>query len=292
MKIKLTIENNTCPDLFRPGDTILDISASTNFWRTSQLLTADLILSEGNEIRKLNLTCEKESDEYDMLLEVSSSLSDTKRVLTFNGTGFDIPHLTKKYMAYRTRCPFEKTVHTDLRGELRKYSPVLPIESHKLRDYYSLVSASDAELSDADRTLAILPLLKLENFFKGQFVITDIVRSGDSVSFLSESDLPCTISYLDETFSVKGGPGPVEITAKLYDESLRMYHADFQNYMFLPLEGYAVHKSLASYIASSRKIPAVKETCFTRIPFNRNFSEDHDKVKKYLATVLSYTLNK
>ncbi|MDO4803242.1 MAG: ribonuclease H-like domain-containing protein [Lachnospiraceae bacterium] len=290
------IITRTCPKSFEPGSVILDIHTSTRFWRTSRLLKADLITTSEGNIKEVRLLSEKESDEYDILLTVKRLLADSSRIFTFNGSAFDLPHLNKKYKAYALESPLSGLPHTDLMLELRKYAPLLPLRSHALSDYFSLLDTDATDCgsySEAFKTLRVLQILNLEDFINGSFTVhgLEIDKEGDIARFHLSCSLPCPIKAETEYFIVHGNGQEAEISVKIIDGNLRLYYADYENYMYLPLEGYSVHKSVAKYIAASRKIPADKGNCFTYIPLDDGFLDNADKIKKYLISLLNAILS-
>lgn len=290
MKTIYTERKNKYIEYFQRDDMILDIQTTTRFWRTSQILSAEIITEDSGMARCIRFMAEKEADEYDILLELSALIRKTDHIYTFNGRSFDLPHLKKKYEAYRIKSPFDSSSHTDLLWELKKYDSYLSLPSHRLTDYYALVSLEPFPDSEVWAAYEILPLLSLRSFTEGNFNVREIrtTDSGSAVCFVLDCDLPCRIYAETEFFEISGDREKGTITAKLDHGNLRMYHTDYSNYVFLPLEGYAVHKTLASYIASSRKVAADRESCYSFIPFHKKFTENPEKVKKYLLSVLRF----
>lgn len=45
---------------------------------------------------------------------------------------------------------------------------------------------------------------------------------------------------------------------------LKYFYPDYKNYAYLPMEDEAIHKSVAIYVDKSRRMPATKETCYTK----------------------------
>ena len=293
MKAITAERKNSYIEYFKQKDLILDIQTSTRFWRTSLILSADIITEDSGIARCTHFQAEKEADEYDILIELSSLIRKAGNIYTFNGKSFDLPHLRKKYAAYRLQNPLEDPVLTDLLQVLRKYDPFLDIPSHRLADYYALTGHASFPDSEAWAAYEILPLLSLKNLPEGNFEVREI-RADDAqgaVCFVLDCDLPCRICARTEYYEIEGDPERTKITVKLDQGNLRMYHKDHNNYVYLPIEGYAVHKTLASFVASSRKIPADRENCYTYIPFNAKFADNPEKVKKYLISVIRFIAN-
>lgn len=293
MQLKTIVKKNRYAGYFGAGDMILDIQTSTRFWRTSALLRADVILAEENMIRVISMISEREADEYDILIALAGHIRDAGRIFTFNGKSFDVPHLIRKYKAYRMECAIEEKSHIDLMLKLRKYDPLFGLSSHRLRDYLSLLPEDEQECTDAEATYSVMPLLGVERFVNGSFEVLSCItdREKEEAHFELAGDLPCRIGYASDYFTVSGGHGRAAIKARIEQGSLRMYHTDYHNYLWLPAEGYAVHKSVASYVAASRKTAADRNNCYTYIPFNEKFIGNTEKMSKYLVSVLQYCIS-
>lgn len=50
----------------------------------------------------------------------------------------------------------------------------------------------------------------------------------------------------------------------MYNEDMKYFYASYRDYYYLPAEDLAIHKSIASYVDKSHRIPARPETCYTR----------------------------
>ena len=171
-------------DFLTESSCVLDIETDSRFWRTSHFKNVRLADTK----RELIWIPEKESDEYDLLIDLAESLSSYSSVLTFNGTGFDIPHLRKKYSAYRLSDPFQDMRHEDLFLILRKYSALLPMARHRLNDYMSLMKDSRIPEGDAQKALFISGILNLSCLTAGEFSARICNSAGLSDSGFSSPD--------------------------------------------------------------------------------------------------------
>ncbi len=50
----------------------------------------------------------------------------------------------------------------------------------------------------------------------------------------------------------------------VFTGELKYFYPDYKNYAYLPQEDQAIHKSVAIYVDKSRRMPATKETCYTK----------------------------
>ncbi len=71
------------------------------------------------------------NEEKDVLREFSSFLKNFTTLIHFNGNGFDIPYLTKKYERYRLKAPFDNLKSIDIYKALMPYKKFLSLDSLK-----------------------------------------------------------------------------------------------------------------------------------------------------------------
>ncbi len=277
---------------------VLDITTSTRYYRTSLLTEVRLItLPSENETPKETVwTLEKESDDFDILVELAAALAEVKLIVTFNGTSFDVPHLTKKYEAYRLEDPFKGKHFIDLFLKFKKFDPLLQLSSHRLADYMALFPENELPeaASDAERELLLTSLLPLEGFLAGNFTVDAAHVSGDSVTFalVPYGSLPVKINVEDGPFRFSLDGDKAHLTAALFTRQLRRYYTNVSDYEFLTKEGYAVHKSVSAGVGKDRKERAVRENCFSFFRCSEKFLGDEAAIKRYVVSVFSYMMTR
>ncbi len=277
---------------------VLDILTSTRYYRTSLLTEVRLITISGeNEApRETVWTLEKESDDFDILMELSEALKNIKLLITFNGDSFDIPHLTKKYAAYRLEDPFEGKHTLDLLKKLRLFDPLFHLPAHTLSDYMGLFPENETlpAQNDAEAELLLTSLLPLEGFMNGNFAVENTDAGEDFVTFtlLPGTGFPISLSSTDGPFTLTLRGDRASLKADLFDGRFRRYYLNYQDYEYLIHEGYAVHRSVSQGVAKSRKEKAVRENCFSFFKCTEKFLEDKDSVKKYAISALRYMIGK
>lgn len=350
---------------FGDGACLLDITTEGRYWRTSRLISASVICLEQGEAVEKTWISEKEADEYDILFALSRLLPEIKTLFTFNGTSFDLPHLAKKFAAYRLPDPVTGKDHHDLYLKLKDLNAVLPLKSHRLTDYLGCLSplmpgvlsdscagrktntdengkasgttagseeasdfrenasaasgtpadseeasnlrerpnasaasgaaSSDAfPLDDACGALYLTVLLDLLDFMKGGFTAGSAISDPDclTISLTPDQPLPLSLSVSDGPFNLDIRPEGARVTAALFSGRLRRYFTNVADYDYLPLEGYAVHRSVSAYVGRSRKEKAVRDNCFTLFPCTDAFAADPAALKKYAASVLAFMLTR
>ena len=328
---------------FECGDAILDITASGRYFRTSRLLRIDLIRrnesrhnesrhneSRRNEsgVRLISWISEQESDEYEMLTALSDALDSIRRIITFNGNAFDLPHLHQKYKAFDLMDPLQGKQYLDLMLRLKPISRFLALPSGKLADFAgflhlaqpdgsdevlprpALPDGSDKVLqasfhflpgaeekheastpNDALYTLECMSLLHYADFLDQGARIREVTTDEERVIFrLHYPDgFPVGFSVHDSGFHLRfSEDGTVLLSSRICNGSIRYYHTDVKNYWYLPLEGYAIHKSAAQYVDKSRREKAVRENCYHLVPVSPAFLQDPAMLDGYLKSVLAY----
>ena len=307
---------------FECGDAILDITASGRYFRTSRLLRIDLIRrnesrhneSRRNEsgVRLISWISEQESDEYEMLTALSDALDSIRRIITFNGNAFDLPHLHQKYKAFDLMDPLQGKQYLDLMLRLKPISRFLALPSGKLADFAGFLHLAQPDASDeasfrfhpgaedkheastpndALYTLECMSLLHYADFLDQGARIREVTTDEERVIFrLHYPDgFPVGFSVHDSGFHLRfSEDGTVLLSSRICNGSIRYYHTDVKNYWYLTLEGYAIHKSAAQYVDKSRREKAVRENCYHLVPVSPAFLQDPAMLDGYLKSVLAY----
>lgn len=75
--------------------------------------------------------------------------------------------------------------------------------------------------------------------------------------------LPACLSGNHEGFFLKVTGNEATLRLPLYEAELRYYYANYKDYYYLPKEGIAIHKSIASFVDKAYREKATPENCFT-----------------------------
>ncbi len=79
------------------------------------------------------------NEEKECLKEFSTFLKNFTTLIHFNGNGFDIPYLTKKYERYKLTAPFDTLKSIDIYKALMPYKKFLSMESLKQKSVEKLL---------------------------------------------------------------------------------------------------------------------------------------------------------
>ncbi len=281
--------------VFKESWCLVDIETEGRFWRTSRLLAARVI-TYGSPLEEYEWIAERESDEYDILSELAKILMRSSCIMTFNGNSFDLPHLRKKYQAYRAQDPTKGRKTLDLMRALVPYKFLFSLQSHHLADYLSLFRGKYKIRNDAEGALLVSSLLELSNLFTLPDTSCEagmLEQEGESkkifrAKWKTPDEMPIAIEIFDEVFHLTSCGSYVRLEITCDGSVLRRYYIDYENYDFLLAEGYAAHRSLTAYVAADRKEKAVRTNCFSLIPVSSVFPDRPDRLKKYIQSVLVY----
>ena len=236
---------------------------------------------------KKSFLTEKEEDEYDLLSSLSGELRGG-RLFTMNGTSFALPYLRRKLKAYGLADPFTQLEHTDLLREMKNIPLLLQLPSCRLEDFRGYFHLQDAD--DADIIFRILSLEPYLDFFRGKFELAGAeIEDGLLIYRLMLAEkVPKKASLHDGPFHVILSGKEAHLSAAIFDGRLRHYYADTENYEYLPEEGCAIHKSMASLVDRSRREKATRENCFTYVSAAFAENGDEKRLREYLSAVISY----
>lgn len=281
--------------VFKESWCLVDIETEGRFWRTSRLLAARVI-TYGSPLEEYEWIAERESDEYDILSELAQVLMRSSCIMTFNGDSFDLPHLRKKYQAYRAQDPTKGKKTLDIMRALIPYKFMFELQSYRLADYLSLFHGKYDIRNDAEGALLVSSLLELSNLFTLPDTSCEagmLEQEGESkkifrAKWKTPDEMPIEIEIFDEVFHLTSCGSYVRLEITCDGSVLRRYYIDYENYDFLLAEGYAAHRSLTAYVAADRKEKAVRTNCFSLIPVSSVFPDRPDRLKKYIQSVLVY----
>lgn len=281
--------------VFKESWCLVDIETEGRFWRTSRLLAARVI-TYGSPLEEYEWIAERESDEYDILSELAQVLMRSSCIMTFNGDSFDLPHLRKKYQAYRAQDPTKGKKTLDLMRALMPYKFMFELQSYRLADYLSLFHGKYDIRNDAEGALLVSSLLELSNLFTLPDTSCEagmLEQEGESkkifrAKWKTPDEMPIAIEIFDEVFHLTSCGSYVRLEITCDGSVLRRYYIDYENYDFLLAERYAAHRSLTAYVAADRKEKAVRTNCFSLIPVSSVFPDRPDRLKKYIQSVLVY----
>lgn len=145
-------------------------------------------------------------------------------------------------------------------------------------------------ITDALRTLSILDLVSYLDAFNGKGTFQDGKMTEDHLYLRMALVTPCPheLSIHDTVFHIRISQNFLDCGIPIECGKIRIYHTDLSNYVFLPGEGYAVHRSVARFVDKSRTQKVTRETCFHYAEATPRMTEDPETAMQVLQSVLNY----
>lgn len=235
-----------------------------------------------------------ENDETDLLAHFQSLTSHFKKLVTFNGSTFDLPFLKKRFEKYQMPEPVTSMDHLDLFREAKKLRKLLALDNYRQKSlelflgcyredaysgkeliqvYKSYFQAPTEEqlqmllLHNYEDVLGmydLLSILSYQQFLNGAFSITQCVLEENhlQIRLLPDIPLPQSVTRIETEWQLAIKPGQVFLQLPLHTGTLRHYFPDYKNYFYLPEEDTIIHKDIGIYVDRSRRCKATKENCF------------------------------
>ena len=287
----------------------LNIEADGHFWRTSPILSAVLTVRENGKYISHLFEADPavESDEFELLSSLVPILPRKGIFYTFNGTSFVLPFLEKKLKAYVLENPLTGLEHRDLYRILKPLYYYLRLPSRRMSDYLEVINTGSlkpelpAENSPQESQEYALPALThllpylvfpgndlIPDTFRPE--ITDVTRDDEHVYFICRLPykVPKKASFTAGPYYLIADGEKLSCSVQVENETIRRYFPDYENYRYLPMEGYAIHRSVASFVPKERQIQAERDTCFIKVKLTDQFLTDRATQKAYLESVRTY----
>lgn len=267
---------------------IIQMQTTGHYWRNSQITEIGLLsLKKDNIWDEEHLVSEVESDEYDMLVLLSKKLSEYEYMIGYNSTSFLLPYLEQKYRAYGLEYPFIGKQHTDLYLKYKNYGKNMRL-SMKLEELkYFLCLPED--YNELETILCVTWLERFSQFFFGEFEVDDVQELGEELLITMQTPItfPCPYRYHHPAFYLICEKNQAKIKIKLFENRLRMYYSNYQDYYYLPAEDTVIHKSMASAVDKSQRIKADETNCYTYTAYTPAFRQNKKMIKKYILSLLN-----
>lgn len=279
-------------------DVFFDIETTGLDWRRSHvyLIAAGIFRPDSGLFEITQWFADEPSREADLLGAFAEFLKPFKRLIHYNGNGFDLPYLQRKYALYRFPSPLDPLDTLDLYQTFRPFRGLFRLSSLKLKVletfagfqrkdtcngaelieiYHQYLAGADPgllnilclhNLEDITGLLHILSLYGFPSLLHGSFRISEVQTDS---SCLIITVTPETGSLADICFS--GSLGTLrsdrrQMTLKIKGEQreLKYFYENYRDYYYLPLEDTAIHKSVGAYVDSAHREKAKAANCYQR----------------------------
>ena len=239
--------------------------------------------------------------------------------MTYNGDNFDLPFLKNRYAQCQLSCPLN-SLNLKTLDLYRKFLPLKtlwPVKNMKLKtmsiwlgytplttpsgrqlikSYHQYIKIKDSEtlnllfLHNTDDLRALAALLPVYNyilFFSGFYTLTAADRTRESLLFhlTPEVFLPAPLTFESFGCRIDINDSETLLHVPVYERGLRYYYGDIKNYVYLPKEDYALHRSMAAYVDKSHWQKATRENCYTWFCLEETFLTDRQRMKDYVQMI-------
>lgn len=105
-----------------------------------------------------------------------------------------------------------------------------------------------------------------------------------------ELPIPTPLSLRFEDSYITADKTKGKIKTKIIDKTVKLYYADYKNYIYLPLEDTAIHKSVGIYVDKKYRSIASPQNCYQKIPCDTQLLNEPIKIMIYAESVLRQIL--
>lgn len=276
----------TSTDIADSQSCIFQMQTTGHYWRNSLITDIGMITSSDDEkCWEEHFQLEKEADEYDMLVAFAERIESYNHLIGYNSTSFHLPYLEQKYRAYGLKSPFFGKQHTDLYIKYKALGKQMGIslKLEFLRDFLKLPE----ECNELEIIAAVSMLDNYKRFFEGTFDVFHAENLGEEllITLTTECLFPAPYHHRYPGYYLICDKNQAKIKIKLYDNRLRMYYPNYQDYYYLPEEDTVIHKSMASAIDKKNRIKAEPSNCYTYTAYTPAILEKKEMLKKYILTL-------
>jgi len=274
-----------------------DIETSgVSFTRSHITVIGAACLSGGN-MRFFQWFADTPGSEGGILQDFLKFAESFDTLVTYNGTGFDLPYIKRRIRLYFPGCTvFENMDHIDLFKYSKPFADLFRLPDRKLKTieeglflsrddrvsgadcialYRGFLSTGDAAMRDlillhnredvldlAD-VMHIIPYVQIRD---GAFEATGWSAGQDTleINCILEHPVPRPVDMDDPQYNVKIRDDSMTVLFKGSFCEKKLFRKDYRNYYYLKNEDCAVHKSVGQFIAKDSREPAKASTCYER----------------------------
>lgn len=272
--------------------------------KSAYIYMIGLAYLDNTNLKIMQLLCENASDEEIVLKEFKLLLDKYNTVITYNGNSFDISFIEKRANKFNIEVSFKERIdlyrdivkfknifmlsdykQKTVEGffDICRDDKMSGKELIKLYLLYEKSPSQELEelllLHNYDDVCNLTKLICIKdyiNIFEGKFKSYDVINE----SHLNENDIlaeklvlsinleypvPKDLSLNINNDFIKIIGDKVIISLEIYNKTLLYFFEDYKNYYYLPMEDYAIHKSVASYVDKDFRQQANASNCYTHV---------------------------
>ena len=240
------------------------------------------------------------NDDGESELEIISTfmefISHYKYLINYNGNGFDIPYLNKKFEENRLDYSFDDIESVDLYKIIRPFKNLLHLDDLKqkslerllginridkysggdlIKIYHEFLDSDDERkrqlllqhnFEDIEGLIYNCCLISYQKLFDKEFTLAAMHVKNNKLQFNLALNyfIPKRISTGKGDITLTGYQNEATLSVNIYEGELKFFFNKYKEYYYLPAEDRAIHKSVATYVDQSYREKAMKENCYVR----------------------------
>ncbi len=255
---------------------------------------------------------ESMSDERDMLVQFNELCGSRKRLVSYNGEGFDIPFIRGAMSQYAINEHISGMESLDIYAHIRRMKELFSTPDMTLKSmerfigirredtfsgsdlialYKEYLSSRDERLlgflllhnaEDVKNLPALASLLSYENALTGPFDgFCTPSHTSTHITFSTSisQPVPVPVTYDAQSLSLSISGDILSITVQTQTGIMKHFFRDYRSYFYLPQEDTAIHKSVGMFIDRASRQKATPATAYikksgTFLPISREMSAD------------------
>jgi hypothetical protein len=239
---------------------------------------------------------DRQREELDILQAFLEFAGDYQTLIHFNGTTFDVPFLRACAKQYHIELDLDQREQMDLYRLLKPMGAFLGMHQMKqksleeriglyredrytgkelIEQYKAYEKAPSDEVKqilllhnrdDLIGMLSVTRALAYEKVLRQTLTLLQLVQEEGQVTFLVKAQgnmrIPAPAEFLNGDFYIHMDDEQIKITVPVKDASVRFFFPDYGNYVYLPKEDQAIHKSIGMYVDPNFREKASYETAY------------------------------
>ena len=276
---------------------IFDIETNGFSRRDAIIYMIGCIYKKNDHYEYCNLFASSPSKEYDLICYFFNMLKKFHWLVHFNGNNFDIPFLLARAKQHGITETISPLKSLDIYDILRPYRKSLNLPNLKLatlqnklgyvrkdttsggdlipiyhayvkkayKPYYELLLLHNRE--DVEEMLALLPLIDIFIFIERgtfEFVAVNQANKTIEVSYTLpyKVGIDFQLSLRDCRLIFSSGSKVVKFILPLCPDKKKRFFENYKDYMYIPEKDQVVHRTIASFMPTCKKIKAKKSNCY------------------------------
>lgn len=312
-KRKLTDTKNISSKIIPTNYILFDIETTGLKKETTLLYLIGYIYFENHSWNFVQLFNDDGNSEKEILVHFFSILHHDSYLVHYNGLRFDIPYIDYKRKFYQLNGTLHNFSQLDLYREFSRLKNILMLDGRKQKDleeyfglsrndkfsggelipiYYSYLKTEDPRalslllLHNEEDVLGLFSLL--EDFLpyhaleQELYSIENLKKKENSlsISFSLSLALPKQLRRKKDGIYLQIERAQGNFSISMPRQELKFFYPNYKEYYYLPMEDYALHKSIAQFVEKDHKKKATAKTCYQKkvgefLPIYKTFPREN-----------------